>query len=106
MVPEEHLAAVYRVLIAAHEADLLETANKGERALFREIGARDVVELAGLTTELLAVRRSRPVFRPRSFFLGRPEHQPTRLRRADVTTFTTLDRFDGLAGRAPCAAAA
>jgi hypothetical protein len=29
-----------------HEADLLETANKGERALFREIGARDVVELA------------------------------------------------------------
>ena len=29
-----------------HEADLLETANKGESALFREIGARDVVELA------------------------------------------------------------
>ena len=29
-----------------HEADLMETANKGERALFREIGARDVVELA------------------------------------------------------------
>jgi len=29
-----------------HEADLLETANKGETALFREIGARDVVELA------------------------------------------------------------
>jgi nitroreductase len=30
-----------------------------------------------------------------TIFLGRPEHQPTRLRRADVTTFTTLDRFDG-----------
>lgn len=28
-------------------------------------------------------------------FLGVPEHQPTRLRRATVEDFTTLDRFDG-----------
>jgi nitroreductase len=30
-----------------------------------------------------------------TIFLGRPDHQPTHLRRADVTAFTTLDRFDG-----------
>jgi nitroreductase len=28
-------------------------------------------------------------------FLGRPEHQNTRLRRRDVSEFTTIDRFDG-----------
>jgi hypothetical protein len=27
--------------------------------------------------------------------LGHPVHQPTRLRRADVATFTTVDRLDG-----------
>jgi nitroreductase len=27
--------------------------------------------------------------------LGSPMHQPTRLRRAPVETFTTVDRFDG-----------
>lgn len=30
-----------------------------------------------------------------TIFLGYPEHQPTRLRRAPVGSFTTLDRFDG-----------
>jgi len=30
-----------------------------------------------------------------TIFLGRPEHQPTRLRREEVATFTTVDRFDG-----------
>jgi len=30
-----------------------------------------------------------------TIFLGRPEHQPTRLRREPVSTFTTVDRFDG-----------
>ena len=30
-----------------------------------------------------------------TIFLGRPEHQPTRLRRDAVATFTTVDRFDG-----------
>jgi nitroreductase len=30
-----------------------------------------------------------------TIFLGRPEHQPTRLRRAPVEAFTTVDRFDG-----------
>lgn len=30
-----------------------------------------------------------------TIFLGVPEHQPTRLRRAQVTEFTTRDRFDG-----------
>jgi nitroreductase len=29
-----------------------------------------------------------------TIFLGRPEHQPTRLRRATVESFTTVDRFD------------
>ncbi|HEY4332708.1 MAG TPA: nitroreductase family protein [Ilumatobacteraceae bacterium] len=28
-------------------------------------------------------------------FLGRPVHQPTKLRRAPVESFTTIDRFDG-----------
>ena len=32
-----------------------------------------------------------------TIFLGRPEHQPTRLRRATVESFTTVDRFDGAA---------
>jgi nitroreductase len=30
-----------------------------------------------------------------TIFLGRPEHQPTQLRRAAVATFATVDRFDG-----------
>jgi hypothetical protein len=30
-----------------------------------------------------------------TIFLGRPEHQPTRLRRAPVAWFATVDRFDG-----------
>ena len=30
-----------------------------------------------------------------TIFLGRPEHQPTRLRRAAVASFATVDRFDG-----------
>jgi nitroreductase len=30
-----------------------------------------------------------------TIFLGRPEHQPTQLRRAAVASFATLDRFDG-----------
>lgn len=30
-----------------------------------------------------------------TLFLGYPEHQPTRLRRRNVDTFTTIDRFDG-----------
>jgi nitroreductase len=30
-----------------------------------------------------------------TLFLGHPEHQPTRLRRAPVDTFATVDRFDG-----------
>jgi len=30
-----------------------------------------------------------------TLFLGVPEHQPTRLRRGEVSTFTTVDRFDG-----------
>ena len=30
-----------------------------------------------------------------TIFLGRPEHQPTRLRRAPVSSFATVDRFDG-----------
>lgn len=30
-----------------------------------------------------------------TIFLGRPEHQPTRLRRASVASFATVDRFDG-----------
>ena len=30
-----------------------------------------------------------------TIFLGVPEHQPTRLRRASVASFTTVDRFDG-----------
>jgi nitroreductase len=30
-----------------------------------------------------------------TIFVGRPEHQPTRLRRASVATFATVDRFDG-----------
>lgn len=30
-----------------------------------------------------------------TIFLGTPVHQPTRLRRHDVESFTTLDRFDG-----------
>ncbi|HEX4982396.1 MAG TPA: nitroreductase family protein [Ilumatobacteraceae bacterium] len=30
-----------------------------------------------------------------TIFLGRPEHQPTQLRRAEVATFATVDRFDG-----------
>ena len=30
-----------------------------------------------------------------TIFLGRPRHQPTRLRRATVESFTTVDRFDG-----------
>ena len=32
-----------------------------------------------------------------TIFVGRPEHQPTRLRRAPVATFATVDRFDGAA---------
>ena len=32
-----------------------------------------------------------------TIFLGRPEHQPTQLRRAAVATFATVDRFDGAA---------
>ncbi len=36
-----------------------------------------------------------------TIFIGRPEHEPpTRLRRATVETFTTVDRFDGDAFRA------
>lgn len=30
-----------------------------------------------------------------TIFLGRPQHQPTRLRRNPVQSFTTIDRFDG-----------
>jgi nitroreductase len=30
-----------------------------------------------------------------TIFVGRPEHQPTHLRRASVATFATVDRFDG-----------
>lgn len=30
-----------------------------------------------------------------TIFLGRPVHQPTKLRRNEVSEFTTLDRFDG-----------
>ena len=30
-----------------------------------------------------------------TIFLGRPEHQPTHLRRDAVSSFTTVDRFDG-----------
>lgn len=30
-----------------------------------------------------------------TIFLGVPEHQPSRLRREPVTSFTTVDRFDG-----------
>jgi nitroreductase len=30
-----------------------------------------------------------------TMFLGHPEHQPTKLRRQQVESFTTLDRFDG-----------
>lgn len=30
-----------------------------------------------------------------TIFLGVPEHQPTRLRRGEVSAFTTVDRFDG-----------
>jgi nitroreductase len=30
-----------------------------------------------------------------TIFLGRPEHQPTQLRRAAVASFATVDRFDG-----------
>jgi nitroreductase len=30
-----------------------------------------------------------------TIFLGVPEHQPTRLRRHSVDSFTTRDRFDG-----------
>ena len=33
--------------------------------------------------------------------LGRPVHQPTRLRRSPVETFATVDRFDGPALAAP-----
>jgi nitroreductase len=32
-----------------------------------------------------------------TIFLGVPEHQATKLRRGDVTGFTTIDRFDGAA---------
>ena len=32
-------------------------------------------------------------------FLGRPTHQPTKLTRAAVATFTTIDRFDGPVAR-------
>ncbi len=30
-----------------------------------------------------------------TIFIGRPEHQPTKLKRSEVDTFTTIDRFDG-----------
>jgi nitroreductase len=30
-----------------------------------------------------------------TIFLGRPQHQPTRLRRNPVASFTSIDRFDG-----------
>lgn len=30
-----------------------------------------------------------------TIFIGHPVHQPTRLTRADVASFTTIDRFDG-----------
>ncbi len=30
-----------------------------------------------------------------TIFLGQPVHQPTKLRRNDVASFTTIDRFDG-----------
>lgn len=30
-----------------------------------------------------------------TIFLGRPQHQPTRLRRHPVNSFATIDRFDG-----------
>ena len=30
-----------------------------------------------------------------TIFLGHPVHQPTKLRRAPVESFTTVDRFDG-----------
>jgi nitroreductase len=32
-----------------------------------------------------------------TIFVGEPEHQPTRLRRAPVVSFATVDRFDGTA---------
>jgi nitroreductase len=32
-----------------------------------------------------------------TIFVGQPERQPTRLRRAPVVTYTTVDRFDGSA---------
>jgi hypothetical protein len=31
-----------------------------------------------------------------TIFLGVPEHQPTKLKRHPVDSFTTIDRFDGV----------
>jgi nitroreductase len=48
-----------------------------EAAVLELLGAPDDYALAGVLA------------------LGHPVHQPTRLRRADVATFTTIDRLDG-----------
>ena len=48
-----------------------------EAAVLELLGAPDHYALAGVMA------------------LGHPVHQPTRLRRADVATFTTVDRLDG-----------
>jgi nitroreductase len=60
--------------------------------------------LGGVMTTFLS--RAEPVAAPllglpdghalaATIFLGRPEHQATRLRRADVSTFASRNRFDG-----------
>lgn len=62
--------------------------------------------LGGVLTTFLA-RREPPVAKllglpdhhaiAATLFLGYPVHQPTRLKRRNVDTFTTIDRFDGRA---------
>ena len=53
-----------------------------------------VVREEGTVSELLGMPETAIV--AGVLALGRPVHQPTRLRRRPVESFATVDRFDGL----------
>jgi nitroreductase len=73
----------WSILLAARDeglAGVMTTMVVREEATVRELlGVPDSATVAGLLA------------------LGHPVHQPTRLRRAPVEAFATVDRFDGLA---------
>jgi nitroreductase len=112
----DHLADVPVVLVIAADLSLLSTMDAelprvgvvGGASIYPFCGnlllAARARGLGGVLTTFLA--RAEPAAAPvlglpdgwaicGTVFLGHPVHQPTKLRRADVRTFTTVDRFDG-----------